>query len=130
MQRFHNFTGSKFDLQIKWIKTLFKLKDNCLHPAYKIYHGVCSCRETYIGETTTNVETRWNEHNIPSKKSNPSKHLNRNITHHFSWSVICSAPVKTLTCKILKAYFIVLLKLILHDQIESDLLHFFKNGIM
>ena len=35
MRKFHNFTGSKFDLPIKWItkktKTLFKLKDKCLH---------------------------------------------------------------------------------------------------
>ena len=62
MRKFHNFTGSKFDLRIKWItrktKTLFKLKDKCVHPACKIYHGVCSCRETYIGETIRNVETR------------------------------------------------------------------------
>ena len=69
MQKFHNFTGRKFDLQLKWIKILFKLKDNCLHPAYKIYHGVCSCRETYIGETTTNVETTY--HTI--KKIKPLK---------------------------------------------------------
>ena len=104
MQKFHNFTGSKFDLWIKWItrkaKTLFKIKGKCLHPACKIYHGVSSCRETI-----RNVETRWNEHNIPSKKSNPSKHLNRNITHHFSWSVVCNAPVKKLTRKVLEAYY-------------------------
>ena len=62
MRNFHNFTGSKFDLRIKWItrktKTLFKLKDKCLHPVRKIYHGVYSCGETYIGITIRNVETR------------------------------------------------------------------------
>ena len=39
MRKFHNFAGSKFDTRIKWItrktKTLFKLKDKCLHPACK-----------------------------------------------------------------------------------------------
>ena len=102
MQKFHNFTGSKFEVRIKWItrnKALFKLKYKCLHPACKIYHGVSSCIETYVGETVRNMETRWNEHNMPSEKSNPSKHLNSNITHHFSWSVICNAPVRKFTRK-------------------------------
>ena len=84
----------------------------------------------YIGQATRNVETRWNKHNMPSEKSNLSKHLNTNITHHFSWSVICSAPVKRLTRKILEAYFIALLKLTLNDQIESYFLHLFKTEIM
>ena len=126
--------GSKFDLRIKWItrktKTLFKLKDKCVHPACKIYRGVCSWGETYIGETIRNVKTRWNEHNIPSEKSNPSKLLNSNIAHHFSWSVICNAPVKKSTRKILEAYFIAPLKPTLNDQIESDLLHLFKGTLM
>ena len=125
MRKFHNFTGSKFDLRIKWItrktKTLLKLMDKCVHPACKIYHGVCSCGETYIGETIRHVETRWNEQKIPSEKSNPSKHMNSNITRHFSWSVIFNAPVKKLTRKILEVYFIALLKPTLNDQIESDL---------
>ena len=53
----------------KWIttkmKTLFKLMDKCLHPAYKIYRGVCSCGETYIGKTDRNVDTKQNEYNMP-----------------------------------------------------------------
>ena len=76
-----------------------------------------------------NVDTRWNEHNIPSEKSNPSKHLNNNITHHFNWSVICNVVVENFTRKILEAYFVALLKPTLNDQNESDLLYFFKNGI-
>ena len=77
MRQFHNFTASKFDLRIKWItkktKALFKLKDKCLHLACEIYHGICSCGETYIGKTIRNVKTRWRENNMPSEKSNPSK---------------------------------------------------------
>ena len=123
MRKFHSFTGSKFDLSIKWItrktKTLFKLKDKLYIQPVK-----CVCGETYIGETTRNVETRWNERNMPSVKSNPSKHLNSNITHHFF-----KVPVKKLTCETLDVYFITLLKPTLNDLIESDLLHLFENGI-
>ena len=50
LRNFHNFTESTFDLRIKWItrktKTLFKLKNKCLHPACKLYHSICSCEET------------------------------------------------------------------------------------
>ena len=74
-------------------------------------------------------ETRWNEHYMPSEKWNPSKHLHNNITHHFNRSVICNSPVKKLTREIFEAYFIALLRPTFNDQIESDLLHFFKRGI-
>ena len=47
-----------FDMRLKWLtkkaKTLFKV----LHQACKIYKGVCSCGESYIGETIRNVEVR------------------------------------------------------------------------
>ena len=56
------------------MKTPFKLKDPCIHPACKIYKSVCICGETYMGETIHNVETRWKEHNTPSGKLNPWKH--------------------------------------------------------
>ena len=104
MRKFHNFAGSKFDTRIKWItrktKTLFKLKDKCLHPACKIYHGNCSCGETYIGEAIRNVETRRKEHNLPSEKSKTSKDLkNSNIAHHFSWSVFATLQLKSSQAK-------------------------------
>ena len=104
MRKFHNFAGSKFDTRIKWItrktKTLFKLKDKCLHPACKIYHGNCSCGETCIGEAIRNVETRWKEHNLPSEKSKSSKDLkNSNIAHHFSWSVFATLQLKSSQAK-------------------------------
>ena len=40
-----------------------------------IYKGICSCGESYIGETTRNVEERWSEHNSTDNKSEPPKHL-------------------------------------------------------
>ena len=130
MRKFYNSTGNKFHLRIKWItrktKTLFKLKDKSLHATCNIYHGVCSYGETYIGESVRNVEPRWNKHNKPSKKSKPLKHLNSNVTHHFSWPVICNAPVKKFTYKILEAYFVVLLKPTHKGNIESDFCTFLR----
>ena len=77
IKKFNKFTNDKYDIRIKRLtrkmKTLFKLKDPCIHPACKIYKGVCICGETYIGETIRNVETRWKEHNTPSDKPNLSK---------------------------------------------------------
>ena len=75
MRKFHNFTGSKFALRIKWItkkmKTLFKLKDKGVHPACKIYRGVCSCRKTYIGETIRNVEPHGTNTTCYQKNQTP-----------------------------------------------------------
>ena len=36
------------------------------------------------------AEIRWNEHNNLSKSSEPSKHLQSNINHCFTWAVISS----------------------------------------
>ena len=49
------------------------------------------------------------EHNIPSVKSNPAKHLIDNIDHSFTWKVTCNAPNRKLVRKILEAYFTILL---------------------
>ena len=69
----------------------------------------------------------WTQRTI--KKIEPFKAFDNNITHHFNWSVICNAPVKNFTRKILEVYFIAPLKPALNDQISSDLLRLYKNGI-
>ena len=69
------------------------------------------------------------EHNTPNDKSNPMKHLRDNTDHSFTWKVICNAPNRKLARKILEAYYIATMKPSLNDQINSDLLHLFKNGI-
>ena len=62
IRMFDKFTNDTFDVQIKWlikkVKTLFRVKDKSLDQACKIYKGVCSCCESYIGETIRNVEVR------------------------------------------------------------------------
>jgi len=56
---FKTFTNHELDVVIKWntrkVKSLFKLKSGNPHPACKIYHGKCSCGETYIGETMRKI---------------------------------------------------------------------------
>ena len=69
------------------------------------------------------------EHNTPSDKSNPVKHLRDNIDHNFTWNVICNARNRRLPLKIWEAYFIATMKPNLNDKIDSDLLHLFRNGI-
>ena len=111
------------------MKTFFKLEDPCTHPACKIYKEVCICGETYIRETIRNVETRWKEHNTPSDKSNPLKHINSHLDHTFTWSIICNAPTKKFKRNMIEGYFIVIIKPTLNDQLDSDLVHLFRNGI-
>ena len=108
LNKFYDFTYEKVKLIIRWkirnLKSLFSLKDKDLHHACKIYKWICSCESTYVSETKLNVEVRYSEHNHPSGKSKPSKHLHQNINHVFTWSVICSAPKSDRTRKILKRF--------------------------
>ena len=135
IKKFNYFTNYKFDVGINWfnrkIRTLFQLKDKSLqlHPACKIYERICICVEKVFGETKRNGEITWMEHNTPSSKLNPAKHLRDNIDHSFSSKVICNAANRKLAHKILEAYFIATMKPRLNDKIDSDLLHIFRNGI-
>ena len=60
MKKVDAFTDNKYDIHIKWItkkvKQLFKLKSRDPYPSCVIYEGVCSCQESYIGETVRNIE--------------------------------------------------------------------------
>ena len=53
-----------------------------------------------------NVEVRWGEHNNPTKKSNPSKHIKDNVDHMFHWLVLARAPTNTSQRKVLEAYIV------------------------
>ena len=62
IKKLHQCTGDKYDIAVTWltkkVKSLFPLEDRNLHPSCKIYKGICSCGETYVGETIRNVEER------------------------------------------------------------------------
>ena len=90
------------------MRSLFLFKDKNDYKSRDIYKGVCSCGSRYIGETKRNAEVRWNEHNNPTKSSEPSKHLRSNINHCFTWAVISNAPKNAKTRKNLEASYIAL----------------------
>ena len=94
-----------------------------------IYKGNCSCGSRYIGETKRNAEVRWNEHNNPTKSSEPSKHLRSNINHYFTWAVISNAPKNAKTRKNLEASYIALWKPDLNEQKDFERLVLFRNGV-
>ena len=62
MKKFDVFTNNRYDICIKWVinkvKQLFKLKSRNPRLSCVIYDGLCSCQESYIGETVRNVEIR------------------------------------------------------------------------
>ena len=127
------FTNDACLFMIIWrtrnIKSLFSTKDKVSHISNVIYSGQCSCGESYIGETDRNVDIRWKEHNNPSHRSNPSKHLTNNIFHEFQWKTIKLAPKNNSKRKILEAFFISRYKPKLNNQVEMRQLLLFKNGI-
>ena len=50
--KLQSFVYHKFDIAVKWsikkIRSLFCLKDKNLHPACKIYEGICSCSANHM----------------------------------------------------------------------------------
>ena len=90
--KLEKLTNFKFIFIISWqtrkIKSLFHLKDNNAHKSHVIYEGVCSCSTSYVGETGRNFKERIAEHENPAHNSEPAKHLRRNPTHVFNWSVL------------------------------------------
>ena len=111
------------------IRSLFPLKDKNDYKSCVIYKGYCSCCSRYIGETKRNPEVRWNEHNNPTKSSEPSKHLRSNINHYFTWAVISNAPKNAKTRKNLEASYIALWKPNLNEQKDFERLVLFRNGV-
>ena len=133
LEKFKMFTNNEFDVIVKWntkkVKQLFKLKSRNPHPACQIYSGKCSCGETYIGETVRNVETRWSEHNKLTGNSEPSKHLQANPNHKFTWEVLMNAPLNNKKRKNLEASQIALKQPSLNNKLETKLLQLFRNGV-
>ena len=95
-----------------------------------IYRGICSCGADYIGETIRNSEIRWNEHST-GKDKNPDcvKHLNDHFGREFQWFVLSGASKNCLKRKILETYYIKTCQPSLNNQMNSDVLNLFRNGV-
>ena len=130
LKKFHKFTNNSFRMVITWktrnIRSLFPLKDKNDYKSCVIYKGDCSCGSRYISETKRNAEVRWNEHNNPTKSSEPSKQLQSNINHYFTRAVISNAPKNAKTRKNLGASYIAFWKPDLNKQKDLVL---FRNGV-
>ena len=106
------------------------LKDKNPYPACLIYKGTCSCGEEYIGETKRNALDRWSEHENSEKgTSEPAKHLRRNKGHKFKWTILSNAPKGERNRENLEAYFIILQKPSMNNQVEFNDLILFRHGI-
>ena len=94
-----------------------------------IYRNICSFGADYFGETIRNSEIRWNEHIIGWDNSDCVKHLNDHFHQEFRWIVLCPASKNCLKHKILEAYYITTCQPSINNQIDSDLLNLFRNGV-
>ena len=77
-----------------------------------------------------NARLRWNEHESDrDKNSECANHLNENDKHEFKWCILSLAPKVSFKRKILEAYFIKTLNPTLNNQLNSDILTLFRNGV-
>ena len=98
-KKFDEFTNANFKIAISWktrkISSLFSLNDKKLYPFCKIYYEKCKqCGKDYVGKTKRNCISRWGEHDSPTHKSEPTRHINNHIEHKFEWSILCNAQIK------------------------------------
>ena len=109
---------------------MFPLKDKNYHKSCVIYKGDCPCGSLYIGETKSNAEVRWNEHNNPTKSSESSKHLRSNINHYFTWATNLDTP-KMLRPGRTKKHYVLLSgnKILTNKRTNFERLVLFKNGV-
>ena len=68
---------------------------------------------------------RWNKHQDKNSKSEPAKHLKENPTYKFTWTIISKARDKR---RVLEAYFVKTICLTLSEQLDDDILTYFRNG--
>ena len=111
LEKFYKFTNNSFRMVITWKQSFKSEYKSCV-----IYKGDCPCGWRYIGETKNNAEVRWNEHNNPTRSSEPSNHLQSNMNHYFTWAAISNAPKNTKARKNLETSYIALWKPDLKEQ--------------
>ena len=110
--------------------SLFNNKDKVKYHSCVIYRGIHSFCADFVGGMIRNSEIRWNEHITgKDKKSDCVKHLNDNFDHEFRWFVLSRLSKNCLKRKILEAYYITTCQPSLNNEINSNLLNLFRNGV-
>ena len=111
------------------IRSLSQIKDKVKHCSCVVYEGSCSCGKNYVVESVGNVVLRWAEHKDPNKQSEPAKHLKYFPDNQFEWKVQTRAPEYTRKRKILRAFLIKSINPSLTEQLRTELLLLFRNGV-
>ena len=133
IKKLERFTRGHYKFAIIWqtkkLTSMFRLKDNNIHPSHVVYHGTCAdCSAPYIRESCRNFETRKQEHEDATKQSEPARHLRENPYHHFNWRVIAIAHPLGIR-RILESMFIAKFQPCLNKQVHSYTLNLFPKGI-
>ena len=109
-------------------KCVFLLKENNGYPACMIYYRLYSGKENYICESKCDVKTRRRERNNPIYDSELVKYLNKNIQHSYNLIILANALLHTRTNNS-EAIYLTLARSYLNDQLKSNKLFRFRNGI-
>ena len=111
------------------IKTLFSLKDRISHVDNVIYKGVCSCRETYLGEMKRYVEVRWAEHEAVQGTSETAKHISKYPKHKFWWRTLMRVKEDWKKRRILETFLIKMQNPPLNNHKDVRNLLLFRNDV-
>ena len=68
-----------------------------------IYRGGDPCGSSYVAETKSYAEVRWNKHNSTTKSLERSKQLQDNIYDCFTWTIVSNTPKNAMARKNLDA---------------------------
>ena len=105
-------------LDYKENKKSISIKDiKGIYPACKIYRGLCSCKESYIGESKCNIITRWGDRNNPTddcESANICTKTSNIVTIEQYWQMLLSIQERENQ----EAKYIALLRPNLNDQLE------------
>ena len=84
--------------------------------------GDCSCRDNYISEIMRNVEVEIVQHSNPCSDSEPVPHLHENLSHSFSWRILCNSKAQYFhKCRIIEGLMIQQWNPSLNKQVHSHI---------
>ena len=76
-----------------------------------------------------NVVLRWAEHEDPNKQSEPAKHFKYFPDHQLEWKVLIRDSQYMMKRKTLEGFLIKSISPSLNEQLDTELLALFRNGV-